>query len=154
MGRLKYVTFWLTVLCFVHFLTACDRRLPVETSAEHSALAAEIKLADASATSESSIAIPSGADTWLIAAPYALEHKLADISLNLSTTDRDCLIEANRANENILLARVTNGGVAEFTILGTQYDASPAVFIVRSGDTLTLQRRGGSRPLVIVKHSP
>lgn len=136
-------------------LTACDRRERATVGPSRPALVVQIEAAAASPTpDEAVVTVPSGSDIWLVATPYNLEESWASLGLNLSASDKERLVQANVASENVLVARITSEGVAETAILGPQFAASPATFVVRAGDTLTLQRRNESRSLLIVKGVP
>jgi hypothetical protein len=97
--------------------------------------------------------LPGNTEVWLIAAPYALGAGLAS-QLSISNSDAAWLIDTNNAHENVLLARIASGHVQEVAVLGSAFDAVPAVVVAPAGGTLTLRWRTGSRPVVIGPSGP
>jgi len=145
--------FFAFIVAAVALLPGCERhRQPANGPIAHDVLSTQIEAAASSTEDAPLVTVPVGTgDFWIIAMPYNLEENCAKLNLRVSAGDKDRLIQANVANECVLVARIANERVATINVLGPQFAASPSTFAVHSGDSLTLQRREESRPILIVK---
>src|SRR5258705_8573358 len=87
------------------------------------------------------VVLPPGSDQWLVAAPYALESHRELLGTTVSDRSWHQLVEANRANENVLVARLSNSDPPEIVILSPSYAVSPSVMLLNGGGVLSVQRR-------------
>lgn len=134
-------------------LVSCDKHSQTPPTDPRPALATQIELTTA-ATNLRHVAIPNGSDVWLLAMPYTLEENWSKLNLSVSAADKERLVQANVAIENVLLARITSSGAVTSTTLDSRFAISPSVFVARAGDMLTLQKRDASRSLLITNTKP
>lgn len=104
-------------------------------------------LAAANGESVSQIPVPQSADWWILAAPYREEGEFA--SLGLSKNDVRKLVDASNGIENVLLVAVGSGRVTGTAWLSSDFYVKPSVLVVKGRTHIKIDRRPGSRPLVI-----
>lgn len=85
----------------------------------------------------------------LFAAPYVLGSNRAQVSVPLSESDWQRLIDANVSQENVMIAVLRKNSVGDIGYLGPQFSVSPGVWLCTPGATARITEADGERRLVV-----
>lgn len=136
-------------------VVSCGEAPPEPTPAvpldPHEALVSQLKAASTSPTPPASISLAPCNDSWVIARPDALPAKWSTLGIKVPPLDKERLFKEAASSPNVVVARITEGRVAEVSTLSQGLSTSPEVFTAKGGDTLTLSRPDPAKPLVIEK---
>ena len=94
----------------------------------HEAFFAQLKSAGAAPTPPSTIAVPEGTDLWIIALPEGLTSSWASLGLKVPPPDKERLLKEAAMAPHVVIARVTEGRIAEVSTLPEGFVAAPAAF--------------------------
>lgn len=119
----------------------------------HEAIISQLRAAGAAAAAPA-IPVPEGPDVWIIALPEGLTSSWASLGLKVPQPDKDRLLKEAAMAPHVVVARVTEGRIAEVSTLPEGFSASPAAFTIKGGETLSLARAEPGKPLVIQKAKP
>ena len=117
----------------------------------HEALVAELKAAGSTPTPPSNITLLASTDLWIVALPEGLTSKWASLGLKVPQPDKDRLLKEAAMSPNVVVARVTEGRIAEVSTLPEGFSTSPEAFSVKGGESLSLTRAEAGKPVVIQK---
>ncbi len=117
----------------------------------HLALVSQLKAASTAPTPPSSLSLAPCDDFWIIAKPDVLAGKWSTLGVKVSALDKERLLKEATASPNVVVARITEGRVAEVSTLPPGFATSPDAFTAKGGDTLTLSRADAAKPIVIEK---
>jgi hypothetical protein len=120
----------------------------------HEALYSQLKAAGNSPTPPPTLTVAESTDRWIIATPKALDSKWASLALKVPQVDKDRLLKEASASPHVVVARVTEGRIAEVSTLPDGFTPSPEAFTIGGGESLSLARDKPGDPVVVRKSNP
>ena len=120
----------------------------------HEALCSQLKAAGSSAMPPPTLSILESSDRWIIATPDALASNWTSLALKVPQVDKDRLLKEASMSPHVVVARVTQGRIAEVSTLPDGFTTLPDVFTVSGGESLSLSRPETGKPVVIQKSKP
>src|SRR5262245_4662301 len=121
MNSKLYIVALFAALIALMLASACKRQ-PKPIPLPRDALVLRFESAALKESAEEAIEIPGGAEVrWLVAMPRTLETGLAGTGIELSREDTGRLIDANRAREDVLVARIKGDLLEEMTFLDARF---------------------------------
>jgi len=117
----------------------------------HQLLVSQLEAAASAETTPGPIAVPDGTDVWVVGLADQLAAKWNSLGLKVPQHDKDRLLKEGAGTQHLLVARITEGRLAEVSVLPPAITASPAAFGVKAGESLSITRREDPRPVLVEK---
>lgn len=105
---------------------------------EESAIGSDIALLD-----------PKSKETVLFSSPYVLSEIRGQLPMTLSESDWQRLLDANVAQEIVMIAVISGNSVSGVGYLGPEFDVVPGAWICTPGSTVRVTKTDSQRPFVV-----